>query len=79
MRLLLGFKTALGPVFIGQSPDGKLHPIWKGQSLGAYNDVISAIDDVARGHTFSPSDDTDLDSLEISADIGRWVPANSLM
>lgn len=78
MRLLLGFKTAQGPVFIGQSPDGMFHPIWKGRSLGPYSSAAGAINDLARGYARS-SDDTDFELLEVSSDIGRWVPANSLM
>lgn len=79
MKYLLGFETRLGPVFIGQTADGRYHPLWKGESLGSYADAVGAIDDVAGGHTYSPSDGTDLDSLEISRDIGFWVPAASLM
>lgn len=78
-RLIYGHKTILGPVFIGQSPDGRFHPIWQGESLGSYNNAAAAIDDVAGGHTFSPSDGPDLDSLEISSDAGDWVPATELL
>lgn len=79
MKLLLGFKTARGPVFIAQSRDGRFHPIWAGESLGSYPSAVGAIDDVAGGHTYSPSDGTDLDSLEISGDIGDWEPAANFM
>lgn len=79
MQYILGFKTRLGPVFIGQTPDGRYHPVWKGQSLGAYPSAVAAIDDVARGHTYSPSDGTELAELEISPDIGWWLPAEALM
>jgi hypothetical protein len=79
MKLLLGFRTRLGPVFIGQTPDGQYHPVWNGHSLGAYPSVVAAIDDVAGGHTYSPSDGTDLDSLEISRDIGAWSAAAEFM
>ena len=79
MKLLLGFNTRLGPVFVGQTPDGKFHPVWKGQSLGPYPSEVAAIDDVARGRTYSPSDGASLADLEISPDIGWWVPADELM
>lgn len=79
MQYILGFNTRLGPVFIGQTPDGRYHPVWKGQSLGAYPCAVAAIDDVARGRTHSPSDGTNLAELEISPDIGWWLPADALM
>lgn len=75
LNFLLGYATRMGPVFIAQSSDGRFHPIWKGESLGSYPSAIAAIDDVAGGHTFSPADGTDMDSLEISADPGDWRPA----
>lgn len=37
------------------------------------------IDDVAGGHTFTPSDGTDLGEMGISRDIGDWLPAGDLM
>lgn len=76
ITLLLGYPTAKGPVFIGRSTDGRYHPVWCGESLGSYANVAAAIDDVAGGHTFSPSDGTDMDSLGISADHGDWRPAS---
>lgn len=79
MQLLMTHQTAQGPVFIGHTSDGRFHPVWKGQSLGSYQSAIAAIDDVAGGHTFSPSDGTDLGELDISRDIGNWLPADSAM
>ena len=79
MKLILGFKTRLGPVFIGQTPDGRYHPVWKDQSLGAYSSTVAAIDDVARGRTYPPSDGVELAELDISPDIGCWLPADALM
>lgn len=78
MKLILGFKTRLGPAFIGRGPDGRFHAIWKGQSLGSYPNAVQAIDDMAGGHTYTPSDGTDLSALGISSDIGDWVPAGEL-
>lgn len=75
MKLVLGHDTPKGPVFIGQSRDGRYHPVWREQSLGSYRDIVGAIDDVAGGHTFSPSDGTDMSALGISRDIGDWQPA----
>lgn len=75
IQLLLGYQTAKGPVFIGRTADGRFHPLWKEETLGSYPSIAAALDDVAGGHCKSPADGTDLDSLEISADIGRWEQA----
>lgn len=78
-KLLLGHPTAKGPVFIAWSSIGRYHPLWKGEPLGAYKNIAQAIDDVAGGHTFTPSDGSDLGKLSISGDPGDWVPAAELM
>ena len=72
MTLVLAHPTRKGVVFIGRSSDGRYHPIWKDESLGSYVNAPQAIDDVAGGHTFSPSDGTDMGSLGLSSDIGDW-------
>lgn len=79
MKLIYGHKTPAGPVFIGQSPDGRFHPIWEDESLGSYHSAIAAMEDLSGGHTFTPSDGTDMGALGISADPGDWVAARSLM
>lgn len=79
LHLLWGHNTALGPVFIARSDTGRFHPMWKGEQLGSYVNAAQAIDDVAGGHTFTPSDGTDLGALSISDDPGDWVPAAELM
>lgn len=78
ITLLWGHPTRKGAVFIGQTPDSRFHPVWKNESLGSYHSAIAAIDDVAGGHTFSPSDGTDMGTLGISADPGDWVRAAEL-
>ena len=79
MQLLLGHPTAKGPVFIGRSADGRYHPVWQDEELSSYQSIAAAVDDVAGGHTFTPSAGTDLGSLDISGDPGDWVSAASLM
>lgn len=74
-RLLIAHPTPRGPVFIAIGDDGRYHPVWKHQDLGSYPSAAAAVDDVAGGHTFSPSDGTDLGALGISSDIGDWQPA----
>jgi len=72
IALLLVHSTRSGPVFIGQSADGRFHVVWKGESLGNYETVGLAVDDAAGGHTDAPSDGTDLGSLELSGDPSDW-------
>lgn len=77
ITLLWGHQTHKGPVFIGQTPDGRFHPVWKGESLGSYHSTQSAIENAAGGHAVSPSDGTDLGKLGISSDLGDWRPAST--
>ncbi len=72
-RLIAAHPTKLGTVFIAQTPDGRFHPLWQDESLGSYAHARQAIEDVAGGHTFTPSDGTDLGSLGISDDPADWV------
>ena len=78
-RLLIGHKTRKGPAFIAQSDDGRYHPMWGDESLGSYHSLVSAVEDVAGGHVFTPSDGTNMGSLGLSSDPGDWVPAGELM
>lgn len=75
LRLVIAHPTRRGPVFIAVSPDGRYHPVWKGEDLGSYHSAAAAVDDVSGGHTFTPSDGVDLGSLAISSDMGDWLPA----
>jgi hypothetical protein len=77
--LLIGHRTRKGPVFIGRSGDGRYHPIWQNESLGSYHNIVGAVEDVAGGHVFTPSDGTDTETLGLSADPGDWVAAKELM
>lgn len=79
ITLLIGHKTRKGPVFIGQSADGRFYPMWRDDSLGSYHSLVGAVEDVAGGYTFSPSDGCDLGSLGISSEVSDWVPAKELM
>lgn len=79
ITLLVGYQTRKGPVFIGQSTDGRFHPIWKDESLGSYHSLIGAVESISMGHVFSPSDGTDLAAMEIPSDPQYWLPAGELM
>lgn len=78
LQPIAGHATRRGPVFICQTPDGRYHPVWQGESLGSYARAAQAIEDVAGGHVFTPSDGTDMGALEISADPGDWSDPREL-
>lgn len=42
------------------------------ENLGSYHRPEAAADDAAGGHTFTPSDGTDLGSLGLPGDIREW-------
>lgn len=42
------------------------------ENLGSYHRPEAAADDAAGGHTFTPSDGTDLGSLGLPADLREW-------
>ncbi|MDG2617734.1 hypothetical protein P7L53_15950 [Thermoleptolyngbya sichuanensis XZ-Cy5] len=74
LRMCLAHPSKKGPIFIAKDNDGWFHVVYRGESLGAYPSAAMAIDDAAGGHTFTPSDGTDLGSLGLSNDIGHWLP-----
>jgi len=73
ITLLLRHETSKGPVFIGQTPDGRFHVVYDDESLGSYQSPVAAIDDAAGGHTFSPSNGVDLGELGLSDSIEDWT------
>lgn len=78
LKLVLGHQTKRGPVFIAKSDGGRYHVVWKGEKLGSYSTKYKAVDDVAGGHTFSPSDGTDLGALGLSGFVCDWVDPKEL-
>ena len=78
LRYLLGHPTRKGPVFIAQSPSGRFHVVWRGEIIDSAHDVVAAVDNVALGAVPFASDGTDFSTLDISHDIGDWVPADEL-
>ena len=72
MKLLYSFKTKVGVFYIGQSKDGRFHPIFDDETLGSYLTPMRAIDDLAGGHTFTPPGGFDTSRLGIPDDIGDW-------
>ncbi len=53
MRLLYQWKTRAGTFYIGQSRDGRYHPIYNNEILGSYAHPFQAAEDLAGGHTFT--------------------------
>ena len=77
MKLILKCETSVGTFYIGQSNDGKFHPIFDDESLGAYNEIWQATEDLANDATFSvlhPETDDLLDTseLDIPEDPSEW-------
>ena len=72
MKLLYSFATRVGTFYIGQSPDGRFHPIYDDESLGSYAHDWQASEDLVGGHTFTPSQLSDTSQLGIPEDIGEW-------
>ena len=69
-----GFKhrTRRVPVYIVAEPSGRWQVVYDDEGLGSYHSAAAAADDVAGGHTFSPSNGIDFADLGISDDIGDW-------
>lgn len=53
MRLLLQYHTRVGIFYIGQSTDGRFHPIFDNEDLGSYAKAWQATEDLANNVTFS--------------------------
>jgi hypothetical protein len=53
MKLLLSYNTKAGTFYIGQSDDGRFHPIYNDKSLGSYAYARQATEDLATNSTFS--------------------------
>jgi hypothetical protein len=70
-KLMWSYKTPKGTFHIIK-PDAWFHIIYDGEDLGSYATPEQAADDLAGGHTFSPSNGVDPGELEISDDLGDW-------
>lgn len=66
MKLLLSYRTSVGTFYIGQSKDGRFHPIFNGESYGSYAQIFQASEDLAGGHTFSIIDPRTLTRIDTS-------------
>jgi hypothetical protein len=71
MLLLFVYRTRIGPFYIGEH-QGRFHVLYDDENLGSYTRPDQAAEDVAGGHTFSPSSGVDTATLGIPEDIGEW-------
>lgn len=78
MQLLMTINTKVGPFYIGQSNDGRFHPIFNDESLGSYAQIWQATEDLANDATFSVLHPTtasllDTSKLGIPEDPNEWT------
>ncbi len=66
------YRTRAGTVNLVPEAGGRYKVVFGDEDLGSYHSPEAAADDVSGGHTFSPSDGTDLGELEIPGDLGEW-------
>lgn len=72
MRKQYAYQTRIGTFYIVSTDDGRFHPYYDGETLGAYSSPQHAIDDLAGGHTFSIAGGVDTSTLGIPCDLGEW-------
>lgn len=66
------FRTRIGTFYIAQDPQNARWVIfYENESLGSYYTPSQAAEDLAGGHTYTPSCG-DTSRLGIPADIGDW-------
>ncbi|MGB0767118.1 MAG: hypothetical protein ACPGYV_05365 [Phycisphaeraceae bacterium] len=65
--MLYSHKTRVGTFYIGQSEDGRFHPIFNDESLGSYHKDWQAAEDLAMNVTFSVMHPTTGELLDTSA------------
>ncbi|TVQ80837.1 MAG: hypothetical protein EA380_02945 [Phycisphaeraceae bacterium] len=82
MKILLSFQTKAGTFYIGQSNDGRFHPIYDDESLGSYAQIWQATEDLAMNATFSVCHSQtgtllDTSTLGIPEDPSEWERVGS--
>ena len=66
------YETRVGMFFVVPR-EGRWHIIFDDEDLGSYVNPSQAADDLAGGHTFSPSSGIDTAALGIPEDISDWL------
>ena len=77
MKILLKYETKVGTFYIGQSSDGRFHPIFDDEYLGSYAHIFQATEDLSMdvvGSVMHPETGEllDLTELGIPEDPGEW-------
>lgn len=70
-HVMIIYRTKVGVFSIVQR-NGRWHAVFDNDSLGSYISPMHAADDLAGGHTFTPSNGVDTSTLGIPEDIGEW-------
>lgn len=71
MSVTYSFKTAAGTFRIVERA-GRFHALLEDEDLGNYPIPEQAADDLASGHTYTPSSGVDTSTLGIPADLSEW-------
>lgn len=77
MRVLVSYPTDIGIFDIGQSEDRKYHPIFNDTSLGAFNSIQEAVDNLIKNNIETVIDpdtnkEVDTSKLGIPQDYTQW-------
>lgn len=77
MRILLSYPTNIGIFDIGQCEDRKYHPIFNDTSLGAFNSIQEAVDNlitnnISRVVNPDTNKEVDTSTLGIPQDYTQW-------
>jgi hypothetical protein len=71
MKKLYIYRTRVGPFYVAEH-DGRYHPLFADESLGSYATPHQAAEDLAGGHTFTPSPGYDTSELGIPYHLAEW-------
>lgn len=66
------YNTRHGRYAIARLRDGKWHALLGEESLGAYDNPQPALDDLAGGHTFTPTTGIDPSTSGLPDDLADW-------
>lgn len=66
------YSTRRGDFFIVENGQGRFVIIYDDENLGSYHHPDAAADDLAGGHTFTPSNGVDSADLDIPDSISEW-------
>lgn len=67
------YPTRWGVFSIRQSRDGRWHPMFGDEDLGSYHHPAAALEDLAGGHTATPSNGMDTERAGLPDELGEWT------